>query len=111
MTFLYLNSNQMGMGDAVLGKKLLKSFLAELAKSEIQIDLIGCVNTAVYLTTEGSEVLESLKSLESRGAKIASCGTCLDFFQLREKVAIGQVGTMDMTVQVMSTADKVIKPC
>ena len=111
MTFLYLNSDKMGSGNDPLGKKLLKSFLNELAKSDTQIDLIGCVNSAVNLTTEGSEVLEVLKTLTDKGARIASCGTCLDHFDKRDKLLIGEVGSMDMTVQIMATADKVIKPC
>jgi len=111
MTFLYLNSDQMGSGDEVLGKKLLKSFLNELVKSETQIDLIGFVNSAVSLTTEGSEVIELLQQFEQKGAQIASCGTCLDHYGVREKLLIGQVGTMDMTVAVMGSADNVISPC
>lgn len=111
MTFLYLNSDQMGSGDRTLGKKLLKSFLSEMAKSDTAIDVIGLVNSAVTLTTEGSEVLESLKVLEEKGAKIASCGTCLDYYNVRDKLLIGEVGTMDMTVAIMAKADKVIRPC
>ncbi len=111
MTFLYLNSDEMGRGEPALGKKLLKSFLTELAKSDIQIDFVGCVHSAINLTTEGSEVLESLKALEERRATIASCGTCLDHYGLRDKVIIGQIGSMDATVTMMADADRVIKPC
>ena len=110
MTFLYLNSDEMGDGDSALGKKLMKSFLSELSNSDVSIDMIGCVNSAVNLTTEGSEVLDSLKKLEARGARIASCGTCLDFLEKREKLLIGEVGSMDQTVLVMNMADKVIRP-
>ncbi len=66
MTFLYINSDQMGSGDPVLGKKLLKSFLSEMAKSDVQIDVIGFVNSVVSLTTEGSDVIESLKAMEEK---------------------------------------------
>ena len=111
MTFLYLNSNQMGSGDPILGKKLLKSFLYEMAKSDTVIDVIGFVNSAVNLTIEGSEVIDSIKALEAKGAKIASCGTCLDHFNVKDKLLIGQIGTMDMTIAVMANADKVIRPC
>jgi selenium metabolism protein YedF len=110
MTFLYLNSDQMGSGDSMLGKKLLKSFLSELAKSDIQIDLIGCVNGAIHLTIESSEVLPSLQALQQKGARIATCGTCLDFHNMRHRVVIGEIGTMDQTVQIMATADRVIRP-
>ena len=110
MTFLYLNSDQMGDGDPVLGRKLMKSFLSVLAKSDQKIDVIGCVNSGINLTTEGSEVLDSLETLLKKGARLASCGTCLDYHNMKEKLLIGEIGTMDMTIEVMATADKVIRP-
>ena len=109
MTFLYLNSDHMGHGDLDLGRKLLKSFLRELATSDIQVDLVGCVNSGINLTTKDSPVLDSLQELQSRGAMIATCGTCLDFHGKRDDVIIGTIGTMDQTVQVMAKADKIIR--
>ncbi len=112
MTFLYLKSNGMGNGtDSTLSEKLLLAFLNKLSESDTKIDLVGCVNGAVKLTTSEGPALESLKKLESKGAKIASCGTCLEHLNLKESLKIGQIGTMDMTVQIMATADKVIMPC
>lgn len=110
MKFLYLNSDKMGEGNPELGKKLLKSFLSELAASGAQVDLIGCVNSAINLTTEGSEVIDVLKQFEERGAKIATCGTCLDHYGRRDALLIGMVGTMDLTVQIMTTAEQIIRP-
>ncbi len=111
MTFLYLNSDRMGVGNDELGRKLLRSFLKHLADSDIQIDAIGCVNSGIYLTTEGSTVLESLKLLEARGARIATCGTCLEYHDRKDKLLIGEIGSMPMTVHIMAEADRVIKPC
>ena len=110
MTFLYLNSDKMGAGDPELGRKLMRIFLSELANSSVQIDVIGCVNSGINLTTKGSEVIDSLKILEEKGARIATCGTCLDHHNRRDELLIGQVGTMDMTVQILSQADRVIRP-
>lgn len=110
MTFLYLNSDKMGQGDPILGKKLIKSFLNELAKSDVKIDLIGCVNTGINLTTKGSEVIDTLKIMQQKGARIATCGTCLDFYAKRADLIIGEIGTMDQTVKIMSEAAKVIRP-
>lgn len=110
MTLLYLNSDRMGSGEPALGRKLLAIFLQKLAQSDVAIDLVGCVNSGVYLTTEGSPVIESLRALEKKGSRIATCGTCLDHLGLRDKLLIGQVGTMDQTIQVMATADRIIRP-
>jgi hypothetical protein len=111
MTFLYLNSDQMGGGDPELGEKLLRIFLEKLAASDVKVDLIGCVNSAIFLTTSAGPALLSLQRLADKGARIATCGTCLDHHQLRDKLLIGEVGTMDQTVAVMDQADKIIRPC
>ncbi|MCX6879758.1 MAG: hypothetical protein NTW21_39030 [Verrucomicrobia bacterium] len=110
MTLLYLNSDQMGSGDETLGRKLLKIFLGKLAASAIPVDLIGCVNSAVRLTTEGSEVIDSLRALQACGARIATCRTCLEHHGLEDKLLLGEVGTMEMSIQAMAMADKVIRP-
>ena len=111
MTFLYLKSSTMGSGDPELGKKLLNAFLKKLAESQIAIDVVGCVNSGIFLTTEPGEALESLMKLQTRGARIASCGTCLDFHQRRDKLLIGEIGSMDQTVGIMAEAGRIISPC
>jgi len=112
MTFLYLNSDTMGSGqDKELGQKLLVLFLEKLVASNVTVDMIGCVNGGVFLTTCEGPALECLRLLQGRGARIASCGTCLDHLGLRDSLKIGEVGAMDMTVQTMATADKVLQPC
>lgn len=111
MTLLYLNSDEMGRGDAALGRKLLLVFLRELAASGVPVDVVGCVNGGAVLTQEGSEALPSLRELEKRGARIATCGTCLDHLGIRDTLALGEVGNMAGTVAVMGSADRVIRPC
>ncbi len=112
MTFLYLNSDTMGNGqDKELGQKLLVLFLEKLAASKVTVDMIGCLNGGVFLTTCEGPALESLRLLQGRGAHIASCGTCLDHLGLRDSLKIGEVGAMEMTVQIMATADRVLQPC
>ena len=109
MTFLYLNSDQMGHGDEELGRMLLTSFLDKLSSADIHIDAVGCVNSAINLTTQKGPVLEVLNALEEKGATIVSCCTCLDHLGRRDNLLIGEIGTMDQTVQLMVTADKIIR--
>jgi coenzyme F420-reducing hydrogenase beta subunit len=48
--------------------------------------------------------------MESKGTMIASCGSCLDHFNKRDDLLIGQIGSMDQTVEIMAKADKIIIP-
>jgi selenium metabolism protein YedF len=111
VTFLYLSSDRMGSGDDVLGRRLLRLFLEKLAASEVKVDFVGCLNGGIRLTTEGSEVLDSLRALEARGARVATCGTCLEHHGLRDRLVIGVVGGMPQTVEMFASADRVIAPC
>lgn len=110
MNFLYLNSDKMGEGDPELGRKLLVVFLEKLAASDVPVDMVGCVNDGIRLTTEEGPALASLQVLAARGARIATCGTCLDYHGKREALRIGEVGNMDGTVAIMATAERIIRP-
>ena len=62
------------------------------------------------MTAEGSDSLEDLKSLEAQGVEILTCGTCLDYYHLKEKLAVGSVTNMYAIVEAMAEAGKIIRP-
>ncbi|MBR5473797.1 MAG: sulfurtransferase-like selenium metabolism protein YedF [Lachnospiraceae bacterium] len=105
-----LSANEMGSGDAKLGTALMKSFVFALTKQDQLPDTILCYNTGAYLTCEGADTLEDLKLLESEGVTILTCGTCLDFYGLKEKLAVGGVTNMYDIVERMEQAARIIKP-
>ena len=105
-----LSGNVMGTGDAKLGTNLMKAFVFALTKQDQLPDTILCYNTGAYLTCEGADTLEDLKLLESEGVTILTCGTCLDFYGLKEKLAVGSVTNMYDIVERMESAARIIKP-
>ena len=105
-----LSANVMGTGDAKLGTSLMKAFVFALTKQDQLPDTILCYNTGASLTCEGADTLEDLKLLESEGVTILTCGTCLDFYGLKEKLAVGGVTNMYDIVERMENAAQIIKP-
>ena len=105
-----LSGNVMGTGDAKLGTSLMKAFVFALTKQDQLPDTILCYNTGAYLTCEDADTLEDLKLLESEGVTILTCGTCLDFYGLKEKLAVGGVTNMYDIVERMESAAQIIKP-
>ena len=105
-----LSANIMGTGDAKLGTSLMKAFVFALTKQDQLPDTILCYNTGAYLTCEGADTLEDLKLLESEGVTILTCGTCLDFYGLKEKLAVGGATNMYDIVERMENAAQIIKP-
>ena len=67
-------------------------------------------NGGATLTTEGSDSIEDLKSLEAQGVEILTCGTCLDYYHLKDKLVVGGVTNMYSIVESMAEAGKIIRP-
>lgn len=91
---LLLTAETMGRGSEELGQLLMRSFFYALAESETLPESVYLVNGAVKLACAGSPVLESLEKLSSRGVQLNSCGLCLDYFELKEKLSIGEITNM-----------------
>ncbi len=94
--------------DEELGKILIKSFIYTVKETNPHPKTMIFYNTGVKLTVEGSEVLEDLKALEDLGVRIISCGTCVDFFSIKEKVGVGEIGNMYLIYETMLSDGKVI---
>ena len=105
-----LSANTMGTGDPKLGTSLMKAFVFALTKQDQLPETILCYNTGAYLTCEGADTLEDLKLLESEGVTVLTCGTCLDFYGLKEKLAVGGVTNMYDIVERMEGATTIVKP-
>ena len=105
-----LSANTMGTGDAKLGASLMKAFVFALTRQDQLPETILCYNSGAYLTCEGADTLEDLKLLESEGVTVLTCGTCLDFYGLKEKLAVGGVTNMYDIVERMEKATAIIKP-
>jgi len=103
-----VKSNVMGQGDDVLGSVLMKSFMYTLTQMEGEMETLIFLNGGVLLTTAGSEVLEHIKNLAKNGVEVLSCGTCLDFYGLTDKLEVGSISNMYTIAEEMFRARKLI---
>jgi len=87
----------------------MRSFMKTLLDLKPIPSRLIFINSGVRLTTEGSEVLESLKALSEKGVEILSCGTCLDFYHLKEMLKVGVVSNMFDIAQSLMEADRLIR--
>jgi len=104
-----IDSDRLGTGDGRLGEILMKAFLNTLWDAEPKPAKLIFLNSGVRLVTEESEVLETLQLLEKEGIEIFSCGTCLEYYDLKGQLKVGLVSNMYETVDSLLTASKVIK--
>jgi selenium metabolism protein YedF len=106
---IMIGSDKLGLGDDDLGTLLMKSYLYALSESDrLPADMIF-VNGGAKLCVEGSDCLSSLKALSEKGVNILCCGTCLDFYGLKEKLAVGEISNMYTIVEKLNNASNTIK--
>lgn len=103
-------SDAMGQGSDDLGRTLIKGFIYALSQLEELPSTILFYNGGAKLTVEGSLCLDDLKSMESQGVTIMTCGTCLNFYGLTDKLAVGSISNMYAIVETLAGADTIIKP-
>ncbi len=106
---VYIDSSVMGCGDEKLGRILMKAFLKTLPELESLPKSIIFLNDGVFLTTTDAPEIESIKALEAAGCTILVCGTCLDFYHLKDKLEVGQISNMYEIATLMTGSDKVVK--
>ena len=107
---VYVDNRCMGCGVEKLGGILMKAFLKTLPELNSLPKTIVFVNNGVFLTTTDSPELETIKSLETAGCTILVCGTCLDFYHLKERLTVGQVSNMFEIATLLTGPDKVVTP-
>lgn len=109
-TVFVIASDVMGNGNDELGAIIMKSFIHTAIELEHGPDIMIFYNAGVKLTAEGSDLLNALVQLEKKGIKIMICGTCVNYFNLADKIAVGEVSNMYDIATTLSTAGRIVRP-
>ncbi|MDO9536200.1 MAG: sulfurtransferase-like selenium metabolism protein YedF [Bacillota bacterium] len=107
-TVFLITSSTLGQGSEELGKLLMRSFIYSLTETSFLPSKLLFLNSGVFLTTEGSPILDELNQLIEAGVEVFSCGTCLDYYELKDKLKVGKVTNMYDTVENIRSAAKCI---
>ena len=105
-----ISSDKMGEGDEKLGRILMKGFIYALTELDVLPSTVLLYNGGAKLSVEGSESLQDLKTLESLGVEILTCGTCLNFYGISEKLGVGTATNMYEIAEKQMKASKVVRP-
>ncbi len=107
-TVLMVSQDKMGKGDDALGDILIKSFFHTVSESDTVPDIIIFLNSGVKLAVEESEIISDLKDIERKGCRILSCGTCLNYFNIKDKMKAGSVSNMYDIKEIIFSAGRII---
>ncbi len=105
---ILLGRNTLGTGSEELGAILMKSFFVSLLELSQLPRAVMLINSGVYLAVTDSPVLQPLQELSRRGVAVMVCGTCLDYFSLKEKLAVGEVTNMYSILRELTRAGNTI---
>lgn len=101
---ILIGSDTVGRGDDELGRVLMRALMASLGESQVYPSHIVFLNAGVKLTIEGSPLLEQIRRLEADGVLVLSCGTCLDFYGIKDKLKVGRVTNfMEITTLLLTS--------
>lgn len=106
---LLIPSELMGRGEhEELGQILIRGFFHTLGEVEPLPDTIIFFNSGVKLVVEGSPVVEDLRALADRGVEVLACGTCLGYYELKDRVAVGEISNMYTIAETLLRAGRVV---
>ncbi len=106
-TVYLIGSNTFGSGAEDLGETLMVSFFNSLLEKPAP-RVIMLVNSGVRLSVQQSRVLEQITKLAEQGTEVISCGTCLDYYKLKDQLAVGRVTNMLEILDNLTTGGTVI---
>jgi selenium metabolism protein YedF len=103
-----ITGDQIGISAEEPGKKLMQTFLYSLAQLPKAPEIILLINAGVKLAAQGSEALDNLKTIAEHGADIRSCGQCLNYYGLTEKLAVGKITNMMEIVEFLTSSRRTV---
>jgi intracellular sulfur oxidation DsrE/DsrF family protein len=94
--------------DLGFGREMLEKFF-HVFESQPEIPSVICFYTeGVKAVCEESPYIMSLQLLEGMGTKIIACQTCLEYYGLSDRVAVGSAVGMPLILNHLMEAEKVI---
>jgi selenium metabolism protein YedF len=105
---VFVGSDTMGRGDEDLGGILIDSMLGALSETSLRPSAVVFMNSGVKLTVKGSNVLDKIRKIEKLGIEILVCGTCLDYYHMKDRIAVGKVSNMFTIMETFLKAGNVV---
>ena len=108
---VFFNTNAIGTNEGELGGNLAKMAIFTLSESDKIPSYMLFMNEGVKLVAGDCEqqIVDNLNTLIEKGTKVLVCGTCLNFYGIKEDLKVGTVSNMYDILGAMQEVSKVIK--
>lgn len=107
---VFYNKNSIGSNEGELGFNLAKMSIFTLSESEKIPAYVLFMNEGVKLVAGEVEpqIVENLNTLIGKGTQVLVCGTCLNFYNIKDDLKVGTVSNMYDILGAMQNVGKVI---
>lgn len=107
---VFFNTNAIGTNNSELGGNLAKMAIFTLSESERVPSYVLFMNEGVKLPAgDEPQIIENLNTLIEKGTQVLVCGTCLNFYGIKDDLKVGTVSNMYDILGAMQEVSKVIK--
>ena len=107
---VFFNTNAIGTNNSELGGNLAKMAIFTLSESDRVPSYVLFMNEGVKLPAgDEPQIIENLNTLIEKGTQVLVCGTCLNFYGLKDEIKVGTVSNMYDILGAMQEVSKVIK--
>lgn len=103
-----ISSEGMGSGSVDLGRILIKGFIFSLTQLPTPPEVVIFLNGGAKLTAAGSNTIEDLLLLQEKGCRICTCGTCANFYEIKDKIAVGEIVDMFTITTLLAESSQLI---
>jgi len=108
-TLFLVTSNTLGEGSAELGDILTQGLFTAMLETCTLPGKLIFLNSGVDLVRDDSPILSQLKRMEAGGVEIMACGTCLDYYGIKDRLAVGSTTNMYNIVENIRDAAKCVR--
>lgn len=106
-----ISSDEMGSGDQELGKILMRAFVNALIEMPHIPKFVILYNRGVYLATKQTDTAQTLERMKTeKGVDIVCCGTCLDYYDLRDNLQVGRISNMYTIMEMQGRVNRILRP-
>lgn len=107
---VFYNKNSIGTNEGELGHNLAKMSIFTLSESEAVPSYMLFMNEGVKLVAGDidPQIADNLNALIEKGTKVLVCGTCLNFYNIKDELKVGTVSNMYDILGAMQSVGKVI---
>jgi selenium metabolism protein YedF len=105
---ILIGADHLGEGAEELGKMLIKGFIFSVSQLSPPPEAIIFINGGARLTPEGAGTVPDLLALAEKGVTILTCGTCANYYGIKDALAVGAITDMMDIVNRISGAGKLV---